>query len=374
MQINLCLSSDENYARHVGFTLYSALVYSQACDQYEVYVLDGGISPESKRDMQDKLSCFNNLRIHYVDVRSSSALDKCRTPGTSSHITLATYYRFLIPSLIPCDKVLYLDCDILVCHDLHELFEIEIEEYYMGAAVDPVQKRHWERRGGISPFYYVNAGILLINNKRWREENVQDKLFRYMENPLYPLDYMDQDVLNDVLKEKILYISPAWNMMEWVFRLCNLLDIQLEQYEFQNTPKIIHYTGPVKPWHVEADLSSGFVQRYQSVWRVSPWKEEYRKIKHARRLCRLKRWLFSIRNRPRYYNDIPTTVREVVLCGLPLYRLETSLGVESAYILGCIRVRHGIKIWEYHQSLRERNEMFNAMAEHRRLRQEWEKR
>lgn len=132
MQINLCLSSDENYARHVGFTLYSALVYSQACDQYEVYVLDGGISPESKRDMQDKLSCFNNLRIHYVDVRSSSALDKCRTPGTSSHITLATYYRFLIPSLIPCDKVLYLDCDILVCHDLHELFEIEIEEYYMG--------------------------------------------------------------------------------------------------------------------------------------------------------------------------------------------------------------------------------------------------
>lgn len=84
---------------------------------------------------------------------------------------------------------------------------------------------------------------------------------------------MDQDVLNDVLKEKILYISPAWNMMEWVFRLCNLLDIQLEQYEFQNTPKIIHYTGPVKPWHVEADLSSGFVQRYQSVWRVSPWKK-----------------------------------------------------------------------------------------------------
>lgn len=369
MQINLCLSADGNYARHLGFTLYSALAYSRPDDQYEVYVLDGGISAEVRQEIQDKLAHFRNLRLHYIDVRSAAQLANCRISGQSTHITVATYYRFLIPSIVPCDKVLYLDCDILVCHDLHDLFETDITGCYMAAAVDPVQMRHWARRGGISPYYYINAGILLINNQLWREENIQEKLFRYMEQPRYPLDYMDQDVLNDVLKEKIRYVSPAWNMTEWVFRLCNLLDIQLEQYEYRYTPKIIHYTGSVKPWHLEADLSSSFVQRYQDMWRGSPWRAEFRRMRRKRRLYRLKRWLFSIRTTPRYYNDIPATLREVVFCGLPLYRLETSLGVENTFILGCIRVRHRANTWEYIQSLRERKEMFDAMTEHKRLRE-----
>ena len=53
-QINVCLSSDNNYAKHAGVVIASILYNAASDDNLVFYVLDGGINTEVKKDF-DKL-------------------------------------------------------------------------------------------------------------------------------------------------------------------------------------------------------------------------------------------------------------------------------------------------------------------------------
>ena len=160
MNIWVCFSSDDNYVQHLVVAMQSIAVSRRSGDELEIYVLDGGISGEIRKLLQ-QLAQRERMNIHLVDVDR----EKFRTApiqtvqGSQTHVTLATYYPLLRPGLLPgVDKVIYLDCDLVCRSSLAGLYEQDMGTDWIRGVLDLHEIRHTERLGLES---YECAGVLL---------------------------------------------------------------------------------------------------------------------------------------------------------------------------------------------------------------------
>lgn len=129
-KINIVFATDNNYVQHLAATITSIFMNTNHSSNMVINIIDGGISEENKIYLNNLVSKFNS-EICYKNI-DPSLLGKVVING---HITEATYYRILIPSLFHDDvkKVLYLDCDIIVRDDISKLWNIDIKNYALGA-------------------------------------------------------------------------------------------------------------------------------------------------------------------------------------------------------------------------------------------------
>ena len=108
------------------------------------------------------------------------------------HINLTTYYRLLIGEYLPkeIEKCIYLDVDICVLKDLSELFLIEMKNNYIAGVVAAGyyfnEKENCERLNLPSMRQYVNAGMLVMNLKQIRKDNMTLK-FLELSKKIIPL-------------------------------------------------------------------------------------------------------------------------------------------------------------------------------------------
>lgn len=275
-KINICFSSDNNYAKYMGTAICSILKNAGKEDSYNFYILDGGISDKSKEEIS-KLKEIKDFSIEYLTVNPDD-FKSCPMTGYVNYITLPTYYRFKIASMLPdIDKILYLDGDIIVNSNIKELFDTDIENYYIGAIPEVYNHNHKERLDIIGDEYYINAGVLLINCKKWREDNIEEKLFRYAIQPEREIVFQDQDILNEVLKYNIKYLPLQWNLQhDALFTDESYLYHKDERIEAVNSPKLIHFTHKFKPWN--SKCTNKYRKLFYEYLKQTPWKDEYNKL------------------------------------------------------------------------------------------------
>ena len=186
------------------------------------------------------------------------------------HISLATYYRFVLGRIFPhFEKILYLDCDIIINDDVSALYATELGDKWIGAVPDMRERiaihRNLKVAGrlfgdyvlqelGVTENQYFQAGVLLYNIRRFIEDGVEPLLFAKAKEIEQPI-LMDQDILNAVCKGHVHYLPVRWNV-EWQIGF-EFEDLSKELsfsnrviYEkARNDPAIIHYASPVKPWN-----------------------------------------------------------------------------------------------------------------------------
>lgn len=114
------------------------------------------------------------------------------------------------------DKILYLDSDILVCRDLTELFNTDLNDYVLGGVRDmaPVNDRFHPQGIFVKKFAekylnngpYINSGVLLLNLEKMREN--ENLLFETK----IPLFYPDQDLINAAFAGKIKILPLKYNL------------------------------------------------------------------------------------------------------------------------------------------------------------------
>jgi lipopolysaccharide biosynthesis glycosyltransferase len=238
--INIIFSSDDNYAQFMGVALCSIFENKKAEYKIDVYVLDGGISNENMRRLKI-LEGRYNFRIIYLKVN----LNIFKDFYVSKYITQATYFRILIPSLLPdINKVLYLDCDVIIMGDIFELYSVDIENYFFAAVADYFSEntRNIELNMPLGSTYF-NAGVMLMNLGEWRDRNISFDIINFIKKNPEKLKLFDQDALNAIMWDKYLNISLKYN---YVTSLLNkdYLGLRKEISEIL----IIHYAGG-KPWH-----------------------------------------------------------------------------------------------------------------------------
>lgn len=257
--INLIFSSDNNYAQFLGVTLCSIFENKKSSNPIIVYVLDGGI----KYDNKEKLAILEKeykFSINYIKVDSVFFKDFY----ISHHITQATYYRIIIPDLLPnLEKALYLDCDIIVLGDIKELYEKEITNHAFAAVEEKVTDRQKELGMPLGSKYF-NAGVMLINFNKWKELDITKKTINFIQNNPGKLKYWDQDSLNAIAYDKWASLDVAYNYMT---------SLQTEPHieDYENNIFIIHYSSPLKPWNL---LCKNFYKKYYFYYlKKTPWRK-----------------------------------------------------------------------------------------------------
>ncbi len=237
--IPIFFASDDNYFPCLTVALKSLIVNANKNYIYNIHILNNGIKDEYKKILLDYSNEIFNITFNDVNEslkNVSNALD------TRDYYSKTTYYRFFIQKMFPeYDKALYLDSDIIVKGDISEFYNIDIGDNHVGAIEEQIVASVKEYRDyskivlGLDYKKYFNAGILIINLKKFRESNIEKIFVDMIATYRFDTIAQDQDYLNFILKDKVYYVDKCWNKE-------NIRD------GYKCEPKLIHYALFKKPW------------------------------------------------------------------------------------------------------------------------------
>ena len=253
LNIPIVLSSDNKYAPYLYTTMVSILENQYKNTYYSFYILvPSNFSKIYENDilkLNDKYKCY--IRFIYIKKIFENLIMKIK------HITFPTYYRLLISDVLPkeIDKCIYLDIDLCIIKDLSKLFNIDIKENYIAGVLSPkyylYKEKHCKRLNLSSMNQYINAGMLLMNLKKIRKDNMTQKFIKLIEKNF---SSQDQDILNVACYGKILTLKPKYNSQ--IVRLIEKNNTYLKDlYERKDinqakfSPYIIHFSDKKKPWN-----------------------------------------------------------------------------------------------------------------------------
>ena len=278
--VEIVACTDHRFIMPVGVMMHS--VCRNNCDLKVCFhvIIDESVTKDDKADLRDIASGMN-VSFYNADSKLFSSMPL--VPGLSN----ATYYRLLIPQILPerINKVLYLDGDIIVRHSVLPLWETDLEGFAIAAVTDADESliEKYNRQKYSPKYGHFNAGVMLINLKYWRANNTRREIESYIENHSESIRYCDQDILNYVLRTHKITLPITYNTQTgflWVTeRACyDYWKYEEEVIEARKDPVILHFTHG-KPWvkGTEHPYRGSFV-KYQgeTKWKGEIWEKPKR--------------------------------------------------------------------------------------------------
>ena len=271
--MNIVCATDDNYVPLCGIMLTS-LFENNKDIHIVVYILTEEMNMQNKAMFDDLLYVGQyNAEIHVCEINDD--LFKNCPIRNGEHISLAAYYRFLIPIVLPESEVkaLYLDCDILINDSLKALYTTDINSVALGVCEEcmdiQVTQQSIDRLGYPKSWWYFNSGVMIINIAYWRQHHIMEKLFAYVfKNPDKCL-FHDQDALNAVLGNQKLVLPYRYNVFTYLFT-DKFKDKDISVF-LQEPPAIIHYCCSSKPWDWYLP-EYPFKKQWEYYKNISPWK------------------------------------------------------------------------------------------------------
>lgn len=246
--IPIVFSTDHNYVMPTGVTILSLLM-SNPQEVFDIFILCGmDVTDVDKSNLTRQVELYSKeSKINFLNLDNAfSGSHEIRD------ISIACYYRLLIPWLIPqYDKIIYSDVDILFMGNIAGLYNLEVEGYVAGVntpgfSASKRTSRYIENLG-LNPQRYINSGFLLINAKKQRDDNLQPK---YLEHSKRKYLFQDQDILNIVTAGEITYLPLIYNAAP--SRIAPHSELKFEDVV------VVHYAGD-KPWKT-------FTLRWREWW------------------------------------------------------------------------------------------------------------
>lgn len=237
MTANFIFVSNDKYVKNLGICSYS--VMHNMCPEMEhvrLFVMDCGINQENKNRLLKQAARFENAEMIFFDIQNKLDSVMPKVPTTWNR---AIYGRLFLTELLSVyddiDRLIYLDCDLLMDRPVTELFTVSLDGKCIAGVTDGDDTPR-KNALGIDPEYtYVNSGVLVIDTARWTKLNASDRIIAYINSFTHELLYPDQDAINYILHDEIKVLEPVYNMM-WM--LCER-DIP----KMISVPKGYHYTA-----------------------------------------------------------------------------------------------------------------------------------
>ena len=269
--IHIACCSNEKLAPMFGVVVTSVGINVTSYDVM-MYLLHNGLKDSTVKRLQ-KIADRYNVGLKFLEI-DLEILKDCPTNDNEHYGNIMMYARILLPSMLPnLDKVIYLDCDLVVCKDLKSLWETDVNDVAVAMAPDLwYQDKETLSRLGINN-NYLNSGVIVMNLDYWRKHDVQNRLLSYIIDKGNELIYNDQDALNVILNDERRQLSARYNVTPYYFHrnLDNYpKEMQEEIQESRFDPVVYHYLGPIKPWSLGCYLpGKKLFMKYQ---KASGWR------------------------------------------------------------------------------------------------------
>ncbi len=242
----IVLAGNRNYTRQLETTIKSILYHNR---DVKIYILNQDIMPDWFRKPR-KIASMLGSEIIDVKLPEQTVFQDWKK---QAHISSIAYARYFIPDYIQEDTVLYLDCDLLINDKLDSLFEQDVREHYIAAIRDA------NGQG-------FNTGVLLINNEKWRQEKLKERLIeqsivtmKEVEEGRFEHFNGDQTIFNQVLQDDWLELGRAYKLQVG-HDIVALYNNWQEHLAFNDKPVVIHFTTYRKPW------TTLTANRYRDLW------------------------------------------------------------------------------------------------------------
>lgn len=248
--IRVLLCCNPAYCQHLAVTLVS-LLENNPHNRFEIHLVFSARSAAEEAKLWWSLGAYRNFSVAVHDF----SVGDCGHFFVDNHVTVDTYLRIFAADVLPhIDKILYLDCDLVVLGDLRELWSTDIGGHALAAAAEPYGACGRDFLGMPADRPYVNAGVMLLNLARWREAQLPQQLVRFIETHGRRLWYWDQDAINAVLHASILPLDYRWNVQAQMFKIDarKYPDVAADIRAACRRPAIIHYSTAEKPWRFRA--------------------------------------------------------------------------------------------------------------------------
>ena len=271
---NILCIADENYAQHAAVMLCS-LLETNKDKTFRVFLMTYTMQDETKRRLHEVVegrgSQLTIIEDRYENVGLESL--KCDT-GVKAWNPIM-YLKLLIPQYVPqdVDRFLFLDVDIVVNHDIGELYHIDLQGHLMAACEDyEFCGVHKSRLGFPDDELYVNSGVMVVDLQAWREKLRTQPMFEFLQERK-DIIHDDQDAFALYFRGQIILLpTNQWNATTFFFeRRPRILPKYLPKVEtVRQNPYIIHFCEPIKPWFRECKHPYG--KLYKKYLRMTPWK------------------------------------------------------------------------------------------------------
>ncbi|MBU2958945.1 glycosyltransferase family 8 protein [Paracoccus sp. 1_MG-2023] len=254
MHVMMC--ANDAYAMPLTVAAHSLLRHADRDATIELHVVSDGISE------QNRLHAEKCWAAAHPKVRAIwRQVDPAQFDSINfRHYSIVTLFRLLLPQLFPEDveRVLYMDCDIVVQRDIAELWRLDLEDKAVWAVQNGTDDdlenyvlSKFPEIEAVPDGRYFNAGVLLVNMAEWRRQQISDRTRDFLQKHSDLLGFPDQDALNAVLAGRWGRLHPRWNKQ--------ILRMGQPEAARPDDPGILHYTTR-KPWTPE------YMQKAKWAW------------------------------------------------------------------------------------------------------------
>ena len=258
---------DDAFVKFTIISIRSMLENASPDRFYRFHILITDVSERSRRVAKELER--ENAEIIFEDVTSYLTAIEKKLP-LRDYYSKTTYYRLFIADMFPqYDKAIYIDSDTVVLSDISELYDTDLKDNYVGAVTERVMTdidvygRYVEQVLGIDRYAYFNAGLLLLNCKQFRKNDLLKKFGDLLSVYNFVVT-QDEDYLNLMCKDRVLHLDRKWNT-----------EI-LPQFEIDPAKvAIFHYIMVSKPWHYP-DCRFG-----EYFWKYAEKTEFYQELREA---------------------------------------------------------------------------------------------
>lgn len=276
-KISIVVASDNHYAILIAALVKSIELNHKTPEPIDFYIIDDGISSKNKKRIVESV---DGSLIQLKWLQSTSIIPKdLSIPVDKSSFPLTTYLRIFSPYALPNDveRIIYLDVDTIVLEDISKLWYTDLNSFTIGAVID-VGKTVDCAWGGIPNYRelglsaetkYFNAGIMLIDVVKWKEQDISRKVINALRVHKEHVVLVDQYGLNVVFANQWQELDPRWN---WFATFPH------------NDPFLIHFLD-IKPTFKSYRSEENFKEHFYKYLNQTKW-QGYTPISDKYRLVR----------------------------------------------------------------------------------------
>ncbi|EKT54924.1 glycosyltransferase [Providencia rettgeri] len=268
-KFNIAYGADKNFLFGTGVSIASVLLNNKDMS-FHFHIFTDFLSHEDSELFNEISKLYNTCVTLYT-----LNMDTLKTLPTNHVWSHAIYFRLIIADYFykKCDKVLYLDSDVVCNGSIQSLESLDLSSIPVAAVMDISESHSVEMANlfkveGLKKGYF-NSGVMLINPDEWNYRQLTEKTMSVFtdEKLQSVIKYYDQDAIN-------IAVNGGWLKLDNIYNHRINLNDRYKNRENSGISNavFVHFIGLTKPWHNWSKYYHE-VSCFLSAKEKSPWKD-----------------------------------------------------------------------------------------------------